>query len=85
MKKLILGSSPVSSILGYVLAGLLAYQEYVANPNHASGWAWVIPVLIAVLGRIVGDSNKKSIMSRSQEEDNETVNPDNPQFPKDKY
>lgn len=85
MKKLILGSSPVSSILGYVLAGLLAYQEYLANPNHSDNWAWVIPVLIAVLGRIVGDSNKKALMSKSQEADSDTVNPDNPQFPKDKY
>lgn len=84
MKKLILGSSPVSSILGYILAGLLAYQEYLTSPNHENGLSWIIPVLIAVIGRVVGDSNKKSLTSKESENNDDTVNPDNPQFPKDK-
>jgi hypothetical protein len=56
MKK-ILGSSPLSTITGYLLAGLYAYQ--LANQAGTVSWQqWAIPVAIAILGRVSGDASK---------------------------
>lgn len=53
MKNLILGKYPVSTIIGYLLAGLMAFQQFY---NPAVKWyEWIIPFLIAVLGRVVSD------------------------------
>lgn len=56
MKNFFLGSNPRTSYVGYILAGLYALQTALkAQPAH---WYDVlIPVALAVFGRIAGDSS----------------------------
>jgi hypothetical protein len=55
LKKIFLGSNPLTSIAGYILAGLYAAKiALAANPKH---WYEVaFPVGIAILGRVAGDT-----------------------------
>ena len=54
-KKIFLGSNPLTSTAGYLLAGLYAAKIALAsNPSH---WYEIaLPVGIAILGRVAGDS-----------------------------
>ena len=55
MLKSILGNNPQTTIAGIILAGLYALQT--AMSSAAAHWYDVaIPVAIAVLGRLAGDS-----------------------------
>lgn len=54
--KNIFGSNPITSIAGYLLAGLYAAQELLKSGEH-NYWNIGIAVGIAVLGRVAGDSN----------------------------
>jgi hypothetical protein len=54
--KNILGSSPVSSIAGYFLAGLLILQEMTSEGE--TSWTKIsVAIAIAVLGRIAKDGH----------------------------
>lgn len=58
MKKIFLGASPVSSIAGYALAGLMVAQEL--TEKGITNWVKIaLAVAVAVLGRIVSDSQEK--------------------------
>ena len=55
LQKILLGSNPRTSIAGLLLAGLLAAKLAIeTNPVH--WWNVAIPVGIAILGRVAGDS-----------------------------
>lgn len=57
MKKIILGNSGITSIVGYLLAGLMAFDE--ATKSGETDWKKiVIAVGIAVLGRAAADANR---------------------------
>jgi hypothetical protein len=59
MKKIFIGSSPVSSIAGYALAALMIIQDMTSAGE--TNWTKIaIAVLIAVLGRVVKDSDGKT-------------------------
>ena len=51
----ILGKNPITSIIGYVLAGLTSFQMYF-KPG-IKWYEWVVPVIIAILGRVSTDFN----------------------------
>ena len=58
MKKIFLGGSPVSSIAGYALAGLMVAQELM--DKGITSWGKIgLAVGVAVLGRIVADNKEK--------------------------
>jgi uncharacterized membrane-anchored protein len=58
MKKLILGNSQTSTIVGYLIAGLQLFQLY--YKPEVKWTEWLVPLLIAILGRIVSDSLSSS-------------------------
>jgi hypothetical protein len=56
LKEIFIGRNPLTTIAGAVLAGVMALQTALStNPTH--WYDWVIPVTIAVLGRVAGDTN----------------------------
>lgn len=57
--KNILGSNPLTSIAGILVAGLLVAQDLVIK-GETSAWKIGIAVAIAVLGRVAGDSNNSN-------------------------
>ena len=56
--KAILGNSPLTSIAGYIVAGLTVAQTMLNDPGHPSYLQIGIAVAIAILGRVSEDSNK---------------------------
>jgi hypothetical protein len=59
MKKVFIGSSPASTIAGYVLAALMIVQDMTTHGE--TNWTQIaIAVGIAVLGHIVKDSDGKT-------------------------
>lgn len=53
--KYILGNSPITSIIGYLTAGLLAAQEVITTGE--TNWGKIVlAVCIAVLGRVSADA-----------------------------
>lgn len=55
LQKILLGSNPRTSIAGILLAGLLAAKAAMMTaPAH--WWDIALPVGIAILGRVAGDS-----------------------------
>jgi hypothetical protein len=59
MKKIFLGSNPQTSLAGIILAGLYALQA--ATSTTPAHWYDVaIPVAIAILGRVAGDSSNSN-------------------------
>ena len=55
MKKIFLGSSPLSSVAGYVMAGLVVVNEMFTHGE--TNWRKIgIGAVMAILGRIVADS-----------------------------
>ena len=55
MKNFFLGSNPITTIAGYLLAGLHVANDLLTK-GITSGWQIAIPVAIAILGRVAGDS-----------------------------
>ena len=55
--KNILGSNPLTSIAGYLVAGLLVAQEMLTT-GETSWLKIAIAVSVAVLGRVAGDTAK---------------------------
>jgi hypothetical protein len=56
LKQIFVGKNPLTTITGALLAGALALQAALStNPTHWYDWA--LPVGIAILGRVAGDSN----------------------------
>lgn len=52
-KNILLGKYPISSLIGYLIAGLTSFQMYF-KPG-VEPYEWVIPVTIAILGRMSTD------------------------------
>jgi hypothetical protein len=52
-KNIFLGKYPISSLIGYLIAGLTSFQMYF-KPG-VEPYEWVIPVTIAILGRMSTD------------------------------
>lgn len=57
MKKVIFGKSGITSLVGYMLAGLMVLDESL-KAGETSWTKIAIAVAIAVLGRVSGDANK---------------------------
>lgn len=57
MKKIFLGSNPVTSILGYLILGLTTAHELLKD-GETNGWTIAIAVAFALLGRASSDSGK---------------------------
>lgn len=58
MKQVILGNSPWTTIAGFALAGLYAFQA--SFKPEMKWYDWAIPVAIAVFGRMVqGESTNE--------------------------
>lgn len=53
--KLLFGSNPLTTIAGYILAGLYAAQT-VMTTGFTHWYDIAIPVAIAILGRVAGDT-----------------------------
>jgi hypothetical protein len=57
MKKLILGNSATTSIVGYIIAALMAFVEI--QKSGETNWTnIIIGVALAVLGRVSADAKK---------------------------
>ena len=52
-KNIFLGNYPITSIIGYLIAGLTSFQMYFKPGVEL--YEWVVPVTIAILGRISTD------------------------------
>ncbi|MBV7529049.1 hypothetical protein [Chitinophaga sp. sic0106] len=58
MKQLILGKSPITSILGYVAAGIMIIQT--SLDSGETNWLNIaVAVALGLLGRKAGDSSKR--------------------------
>lgn len=58
MKNVFLGSSPATTIAGFVLAGLYAFQA--SFKPEMKWYDWAVPVAIAIFGRMVaGESTEE--------------------------
>lgn len=58
MLNLLIGRNPLTTIAGYVVAVLTAIHESAASGAH--GWqSFLLPVAIALFGRLAADGNKK--------------------------
>lgn len=57
--KNILGSNPITTIAGIVVAGLMVAQDFVTK-GETNYWKIGIAVAIAILGRVAGDSNNSN-------------------------
>lgn len=55
INNIFLGKNPITSIIGYVLAGLTSFQMYF-KPG-IQWYEWGVPVIIAILGRVSTDFN----------------------------
>lgn len=56
--KFIFGSNPITSVIGYVIAGLTVAQDLMQS-GETSAWKIGLAVALAVLGRVSADSGKK--------------------------
>ncbi len=57
MKQIIFGDNPLTTIAGYILAGLYAMQTAM-SAGPTPWYNIVIPVAIAIFGRVAGDTGK---------------------------
>jgi VanZ family protein len=55
--KFILGNSPITSILGYLIAGLVVVEQSL-QAGETSWFAIAVAVLTALLGRKAADAEK---------------------------
>jgi hypothetical protein len=55
--KSILGNSPITTIAGFILAGLLVAQQMLQE-GVTDWWRIALAVGIAILGRVSADDNK---------------------------
>lgn len=58
MKSIFLGSNPVTSIIGYIVAGLTVAQDLIQQ-GETSAWKIALAVALAVLGRVASDSGQQ--------------------------
>lgn len=66
MKQILLGNSGGTSIIGYLLAGLMAYQDI--QKSGDVNWVNIaVAVLIAVLGRMAADAKSVKLMDGPQD------------------
>lgn len=57
MKSILFGSSPITSIIGYLIAGLTAAQTLLQSGN--TNYIQIgIAALIAILGRVTADASQ---------------------------
>ena len=56
LKEIFVGKNPLTTITGALLAGLLALQT-ASSTNPIHWYDWALPVCIAILGRVAGDTN----------------------------
>lgn len=58
--KQIFGPSPLTSIAGYLLAGLMVAQELMQT-GEVNPWKITIAIVVAILGRVSKDVNKTGV------------------------
>ncbi len=79
IKKIILGNNPTASVAGYLLAGNVAVQPFLADEFVSTKRLIAIgitSVFVAILGRIASNSKATIYRRRKKEEDVEGDNPE---------
>jgi hypothetical protein len=57
MKSFFFGKSPVTSIIGYIIAGLTVMNDLM-TAGETNGWKIGLAVAMAVLGRVAADAGQ---------------------------
>ena len=56
MKRFLIGHSPLTTIAGYILSILIVVEQL--QQKGIDDWRhWIVPIAIAIFGRIVGDDH----------------------------
>ena len=73
IKKIILGNNPTASVAGYLLAGIVAIQPFLADEFVSSKRLIAIGIMaifVAILGRLSSNTRTMTYRRRKKEEEN---------------